>query len=178
MDKRQLTQFGRAMEALGISMIAAYSPQARGRSERTFRTHQDRLPRELAARGISSMEEANRYLAEEYLPAFNAEFKQAAIESGTAFMPWIGNGLEDILCEKHERTVSPDNCVSFAGKTLQIPQDRHRCHYVRVKVRVHRHCDGSLSILHGPRKLAAYTAKGILKESKDEQTGVNSATLR
>ena len=177
-DKRQPTQFGRAMQALGISMIAAYSPQARGRSERAFRTHQDRLPKELAARGISSMAEANRYLSEEYLSAFNAEFKQPANEPGTAFIPWIGSGLGDILCEKHERTVSPDNCVNFEGKTLQIPPDQHRCHYVRVKVRVHRHCDGSLSVLHGPRKLATYTAKGILKDPRDQQTVANSAALR
>jgi len=162
-DKRQLTQFGRAMKTLGISMIAAYSPQARGRSERAFRTHQDRLPKELAARGITSMWEANRYLAEEYLAAFNAEFKQPAIdESGTAFIQWIGIGLEDILCEQHERTVSPDNCVSFEGMRLQIPPDQYRCHYVRVKVGVHRYGDGSLGVFHGPRKLATYTAEGTL----------------
>jgi len=178
-DKGQPTQFGRAMQALGISMIAAYSPQARGRSERAFRTHQGRLPKELAARGISSMAEANRYLAEEYIATFNSEFKQPAIESGTAFIPWIGSGLEDILCEKHGRTVTSDNCINFEGKTLQIPSDQHRCHYVRVKVCVHRHCDGSLSVLHGPRKLATYTAKGILKDSKaGEQTAANSAALR
>lgn len=173
-DKRQPTQFGRGMQTLGINMIAAYSPQARGRSERAFRTHQDRLPKEMAARGIDSMAEANRYLAEEYMPAFNAEFRQPAIESGSAFIPWIGAGLEDILCEQHERTVTPDNCVSIEGMKLQIPADRYRCHYVRVKVRVHRYGDGRMAVFHGPRKLATYSADGTLRK----ETSVNSATLR
>jgi transposase len=168
-DKKNLTQFGRAMQTLGISMIAAYSPEARGRSERAFRTHQDRLPKELAAKGIVSMEEANRYLTEEYRLAFNKEFKQPAIESGSAFVPWIGSSLDDILCEQHERTVSPDNCVSFEGIKMQIPADQHRCHYVRVKVKVHRYSNGSLAVFHGPRKLATYTSNGVLIDSKDQQ---------
>ncbi|MEO1767025.1 hypothetical protein V6E02_07360, partial [Thiobacter sp. AK1] len=99
-DKHNLTQFGRAMRQLGIEMIPAYSPEARGRSERMFRTHQDRLPKELAAAGITDMAAANRYLREVYLPAFNAEFLQPAQEEGSAFVPWIGGDLDDILCEQ------------------------------------------------------------------------------
>ena len=159
-DKANPTQFGRALKQLGIEMIAAYSPQARGRSERMFRTHQERLPKELAAAGITSMAAANRYLAKVYRPAFNAEFMQPAAESGSAFVPWIGSGLDDILCEQFERTVGHDNCVRFENLALQIPPDRHRCHYVKAKVRVHRYPDGHLAILHGPRKLAAYDALG------------------
>jgi transposase len=165
-SKTQLTQFGRAMRQLGIQMIAAYSPEARGRSERAFLTHQDRLPKELALNRITDMDAANRYLVQVYQPAFNAEFMQPAPEAGSGFIPWIGENLEDILCEQDERTVSADNCISFEGKTLQIPADRYRCHYVRVKVRVHRYPDGSLAIFHGPRKLADYDKQGKLKERK------------
>ena len=163
-SKTQPTQFGRAMKHLGIEMIPAYSPEARGRSERAFKTHQERLVKELAFYEITDMEAANRYLAEVYMPAFNAEFMQPADEEGSAFMKWIGANLDDILCEQYERTVTADNCVSFEGKTLQIPADRYRCHYVKVKVRVHRYTDGNIAIFHGPRKLADYDKQGKLKE--------------
>lgn len=153
-DKKNLTQFGRAMRQLGIEMIAAYSPEARGRSERMFRTNQDRLPKELAAGGITDMVEANRYIKEVYLPAFNAEFMQPAMEEGTAFVPYIGGNLKDVLCEQHERVVGNDNCVIFEGIKLQIPKDQVRFHYVKVKVRVHRYLDSKLAIFHGPRCLA------------------------
>ncbi|TFG68551.1 MAG: ISNCY family transposase [Anaerolineales bacterium] len=165
-SKGHLTQFGRAMRQLGIEMIPAYSPEARGRSERAFGTHQGRLPKELPLYGITTMEAANRYLSEVYCPAHNAEFMQPAYEAGSAFVPWGGSNLDDILCEQHRRTVTGDNCVSFEGKMLQIPADKYRCHYVRVKVRVHRYRDGSLAVFHGPRKLADYNAQGKLEMSK------------
>jgi len=165
-SKTQLTQFGRAMKQLGIQMIAAYSPQARGRSERAFQTHQDRLVKELALHGITDMDEANRYLAKVYMPAFNVEFKKPALEEGSAFVPWIGGDIDDILCEHFERTVNADNCVSFERMVLQIPANRYRCHYVRVKVQIHRYLDGSLAIFHGPRKLADYDPRGKLKQMK------------
>ena len=168
-SKTQLTQVGRAMKQLRIEMIAAYSPEARGRSERAFKTHQERLPKELAMKRITSLTAANRYLIQEYLPAFNAEFMKPAAEQGTAFVPWVGSSLENILCEHHGRTVSPDNCISFDGKILQIPSDKYRCHYVRVKVRVHKYTDGSLSVFHGPRRLADYDSKGNLKKLKKEE---------
>jgi len=166
-SKTQPTQFGRAMKQLGIQMIAAYSPEARGRSERAFLTHQDRLVKELAFHGITEMDDANRYLAQTYMAAFNAEFMRPAPEEGTAFVPWIGNNLNDILCEQDERTVNADNCVSFEGMKLQIPANQYRCHYVRVKVLVHRYPDGSLAIFHGPRKLADYNPQGKLKMMKE-----------
>lgn len=159
-DKENLTQFGRAMKHLGIDMIAAYSPEARGRSERAFGTHQGRLPQELALAGITRMAEANRYLAEVYLPAFNAEFAQPATEEGSAFVPWIGGSLDDILCEQFERTVGSDNCVRFEGLIMQIPADRHRCHYVKARVRVNRYGNGALALFHGPRGLAYFTPEG------------------
>jgi hypothetical protein len=159
-DRDNPTQFGRAMKQLGIDMIAAYSPEARGRSERAFGTHQGRLPQELALAGITSMAQANEYLAKVYLPAFNAEFAVPALEAGSAFVPWIGGSLDDILCEQHERTVGNDNCVRFEKLILQIPADRHRCHYVNARVRVCRYANGALALFHGPRGLAYFTPDG------------------
>jgi len=166
-DKHNPTQFGQAMKRLGIVMIAAYSPQARGRSERMFSTHQERLPKELALAGITNMEAANDYLRDIYMPAFNAEFSVSATAEGSAFVPWIGGQLEDYLCERHERIVSHDNCVSFNNIKLQIPADQHRCHYVKAKVTVLRYPDGQLAILHGPRKIANYDEAG--QEIKQNQ---------
>jgi hypothetical protein len=159
-DKTQLTQFGRAMAQLGIQMIPAYSPEARGRSERAFGTHQERLPKELALAAITDLGAANRYLERRYRPAFNTEFAVAAAETGSAFVEFIGGNLDQILCEHFERTVGNDNCVRFEGLVLQIPADRHRAHYVKAKVRVHRHSTGALAIFHGPRCLARYQASG------------------
>lgn len=161
-DKSHPTQFGRALAQLGIEMIPAYSPEARGRSERAFATHQDRLVKELALHGVTTMDAANRYLDEVYRPAFNAQFARPAREAGTAFVPLLDIPLKDILCEHFERTVGRDNCVAFEGQALQIPQDEHRLHYVKAKVRVHRYPDGRLAVFHGPRKLADYNALGNL----------------
>lgn len=165
-DKKNLTQFGRAMHHLGIEMIAAYSPQARGRSERAFKTHQERLVKELALAGITTMEAANRYLQQVYLPIFNAEFSKPAATPGSAFVPWISGNLDDILCEQYSRTVGRDNCVSFEGVILQIPADTYRCNYIKAKIRVHRYLDGTLAIFHGPRKLATYDREGQLQVQK------------
>jgi hypothetical protein len=159
-DKRQRTQVGRALEQLGIEHIAAYSPQARGRSERAFGTHQTRLPKELAKAGITDMQQANRYLDTVYLPRHNAEFTVAAEHEGTAFVTPLGIHLPDILCEHHERVVGNDNCISFAGLSLQLPRDDARPHYAKVRVRVHRYVDETLAVFHGPRKLAEYDAQG------------------
>lgn len=162
-DKVNLTQFGRAMKHLGVDMIAAYSPEARGRSERAFATHQGRLPKELALVGITDMDAANGYLQDVYWPAFNAEFAQPPREDDTAFVPFVGGNLGDILCGHFGRTVGKDNCVHFESLALQIPSDRHRCHYVKAKVQVHRYQDGILAVFHNPRLLAAYDAQGAYK---------------
>ena len=170
-DKVNLTQFGRAMKQLGVSMIPAYSPEARGRSERMFRTHQDRLVKELAREGITTMESANQYLRKSYLSGFNAEFSCEPREPGTAFVPYIGTELKEILCEQYERTVGNDNCVHFDNHILQIPQDRYRFNYVKTTVRVHRYRDGTLGVFHGPRKLSTYDQQGtVLAESKKKAT--------
>lgn len=167
-DKANPTQFGRAMRQLGIDMIAAYSPEARGRSERAFATHQGRLPRELALVGITDMAAANRYLRESYMPMFNKEFAQPPQEEGTAFVPFVGGSLNDILCEQFERTVGKDNCVKFEGLALQIPGDQRRHHYVKAVVRVHRYRDDSLAVFHGPRCLAHYDAQGRVFKSDNK----------
>ena len=174
-DKKNLTQFGRAMKSLGIEMIPAYSPEARGRSERAFRTHQERLPKELALFGITRMEEANRYLNTVYRPAFNTEFGSFAPEEGSAFVPWTGESLNEILCEHFERTVGNDNCIHFNGQILQIPSDRYRFHYVRTTVRIHRYPEGSLALFHGPRKLVSFSMEelqsmGHKKNSRSPQS--------
>lgn len=168
-DKKNPTQFGRALQQLGIGMIAAYSPQARGRSERAFRTHQSRLVKELALHNISTMAAANHYLEKVYRPAFNKEFMQTAMLPDSAFVPWIGNNLDDILCEQHSRTVGRDNCVSFNNLILQIPANEYRCNYIKATIRVHCYLDGSLAIFHGPRKLAHYDAQGNVLTLKKAQ---------
>jgi len=164
-DKNNPTQFGRAMHQLGIEMIAAYSPEARGRSERAFQTHQDRLVNELKFHGITTMEKANQYLDTVYRPAFNARFTEKPAEEGSAFVPWIGNNLDDYLSEHFERTVGRDNCVSFERLTLQIPSDNYRFNYIKTKVRIHRYADRSLALFYGPRKLATYDRQGQVIDS-------------
>jgi len=159
-DKANPTQVGRALRQLGIEFIAAYSPQARGRSERMFGTLQNRLPQEMRVAGITTMEEANRFLSEQFLPKHNARFCVSAEEPGSAFVPWVGNGLDDILCIQEDRTVGNDNTIRYNNKILQIPEDKHRFHYVKAAVRVHEYPDGSLAIFHGPRRLARYNSAG------------------
>jgi len=167
-DKRRLTQFGRAMNQLGIQMIAAYSPEARGRSERFFGTIQGRLPQELALHGITDMAQANRYLSERFWPDFNHRFMVEAREPGEAFVPVLGADLDNILCLQVERHVGKDNCVSYRGKKLQIPQGRARHTYAKSTVRVHEYPDGRRAIFHGPRCLAIYDERGqqITEEEK------------
>ncbi len=169
-DKQNLTQFGRAMQHLGIEMIAAYSPEARGRSERAFATHQARLPKELALMGIRTQEAANRYLKEAYLPAFNAEFAHAAREEGSAFVPYTGMNLEEILCEQYERKANADNCVQFRNLIFQIPADTFRCNYVKTTITIHRYGSGSYGLFHGPRLLAHYDATGRRRETGTTMT--------
>ena len=170
-DKLRLTQVHRALQQLGITLIAAYSPEARGRSERAFRTLQDRLPKELALAGITEMAAANRYLTEQFMPQHNARFMVQATEAGTAFIPWVGTPLAEILCVQDARVVANDNTVHYHRQRLQIPQDPHRFHYVKVTVRVHEYPDGTLAVFHGPRCLARYHADGQLIEAGGAHPG-------
>ncbi len=162
-DKNRPTQVGRALKQLGIEHIPSYSPQGRGRMERVFGTLQSRLPPLLRLVGITTVEAANRYLADVYMPEHNARFAVAAAEAGSAFVPFVGE-LADILCVQEERVAGHDNCVRYQGLALQIPEQRHRRHYVRANVRVHHYPDGRLAIFHGPRKLADYGPDGSPRE--------------
>jgi transposase len=166
-DKDQPTQVGRALKQLGIEHIPSYSPQGRGRMERVFGTLQGRLPQMLRLAGINTVEDANRYLAEVYVAEHNARFAVEAAEPGDAFVPFVGD-LASILCVQEERVVGRDNTVRYAGLVLQIPESRHRQHYVKARVRVHEHEDGTLSLFHGPRCLARYDAAGRLQEPRAE----------
>ncbi|WHZ26179.1 MAG: Transposase [Nitrospira sp.] len=177
-DKTRLTQVHRALRQLGITLIAAYSPEARGRSERVFRTLQDRLPKELALARITTIAAANRYLTEQFLPAYNRRFAVPAVEAGTAFVPWIGSNLAEILCVQDERVVANDNTVRYQGQHLQIPPDQHRFHYVKTTVRVHAYPDSTLAVFHGPRCLARYQPDGRVIESKDAPSSRRGPTRR
>jgi transposase len=177
-DTTRLTHVHRALRQLGITLIPAYSPEARGRSERVFRTLQDRLPKELALAEITDMAAANRYVREHFLPAYNQRFAVPAPEPGTAFIPWVGPSLAEILCVQEERVVAKDNTVRYQGLSLQIPQDPHRFHYVKVTVRVHEYSDGTLAVFHGPRCLARYHADGRLIEPEAESRRRKPPTVR
>jgi hypothetical protein len=137
-DSRARTLVGRALAQLGIEHIPAYSPEARGRCERAFRTLQDRLPKELDLARIIDVEAANRFLREVYLPAHNARFAVAAEQEGSAFVAVDPVLLADILCVHEERIVGNDNTVSYDRRRLQIPPSPIRPYYVRAKVRVHQ----------------------------------------
>jgi hypothetical protein len=159
-DKTQLTQVGRALSQLGITHIPSYSPQARGRMERVFGTLQNRLPQELRLARIRTVAAANRYLKDRFVPDYNARFAVPAAEPGSAFLPYVGRPIEDVLCIQEDRVVGADNCVSWKRRSLQIPPQRHRQHYVRATVRVHEYPDGCLAIFDGPRCLARFDPKG------------------
>jgi transposase len=160
-SKETLTQVGRALAELGIEHIPSYSPEGRGRMERVFGTLQNRLPPVLRLEEIATAEAANRFLAETWLAEHNARFAVPPAEEGSAFVPFVGD-LASALCSKHERIVGNDNCVRFEGLSLQIPEQRHRRHFVRVVVQVRQYPNSALAIFHGPRRLADYAPDGAL----------------
>jgi transposase len=168
-SKDQLTQVGRALAQLGIEHIPAYSPEARGRSERMFRTLQDRLPKDMALAGIRDVEAANRYLREVWLAGHNARFAVAPADSASAFVPVAEAQWRDVLCIQEERVVAPDNTVSWGRRRLQIPPHPARAHFVKAKVKVHAYPNGELAIFHGPRCLVRWTPEQIA--SSDQPQG-------
>jgi hypothetical protein len=161
-DKDCPTQVGRALRHLGIEHIPAYSPEARGRSERMFGTLQDRLPKELKLAGISSIEAANRFLREVYLAEHNARFARPPEIAESAFVAADRSLLNEILCIEEERVVARDNTVAYGGLRLQLPESRLRAHYVKARVKLRHYPDGTLAVFHGPRRLARYDAGGRL----------------
>jgi len=164
-DKDHLTQVGRALQRLGIEHIPAYSPQARGRSERMFGTLQDRLTKELKLAGIHDVAAANRFIAEVYLPAHNARFARPPEIADSAFVAVFDRAaLVETLCVHEDRVVARDNTVAYGGRCLQLPESRVRAHYVKARVKVHEYPDGTLAVFHGPRLLARYDADGHLAD--------------
>ena len=159
-DKQRRTQVGRALHELGIEMIPAYSPQARGRSERSFGTWQGRLPQELRLRNIHGLEAANVFLREQYIAEFNRWFQVAAAQGGSAFLSSKRQDLERVFSLQFERAVQRDNTVSFQNLSLQIDRVGWRATLAGCQVVVHQHLDGTLSLTHGPHGLGRYTAQG------------------
>jgi transposase len=160
-DPHRLTQVGRALRELGIQMIPAYSPQARGRSERSFGTWQGRLPQELRLHGITTLEAANDFLREHYIGEFNHRFQVPAAQRGSAFLPCPRKNLDLIFSLQFERTVNRDNTVSFQNLQLQIERVQWRGTLAGCTVMVHQHLDGSISLTHGPHRLGRYSAQGV-----------------
>lgn len=159
-DPHRLTQVGRALRELGVQMMAAYSPQARGRSERNFGTWQGRLPQELRLHGITSLGGANQFLREHYIAEFNQRFQVKAAQPGTAFTRCARRDLDRVFTLQFERTVNRDNTVSWQSLSLQIERVSWRATLAGCNVLVHQHLDGTLSISYGPHTLGRYTAEG------------------
>jgi transposase len=160
-DPQRLTHVGRALQQLGIRMIPAYSPQARGRSERNFGTWQGRLPQELRLRGITSLEEANRFLRQEYVAEFNRRFVVPAAQPGSAFLPLQGQDLERVFALQHQRVVNRDNTVEIAHRVLQMEKTPWRNTLAGCSVIVYEHLDGTLSVGYGPHLVGRFNAQGI-----------------
>jgi transposase len=165
-DPHRLTQVGRALREMGIRMIPAYSPQARGRSERSFGTWQGRLPQELRLHKIASLEAANVFLREHYIAEFNRSFQVAAAQRGSAFLACRRRDLDLVFSLQFERAVNRDNTVSFQNLSLQIEAVRWRATLAGCQVMVHQHLDGTLSLTHGPHLLGRYTAEGAAQGAK------------
>src|SRR6266571_5868821 len=159
-DKERLTQVGRALARLGIEHIPAYSPQARGRSERMFGTLQGRLPKELRLAGIRTVEAANVWLKAHYMAEHNAAFAIKAEQQGTAFVADRHEAWREALCVIEERTVANDNTIAWSGRRLQLPESRLRPHFVKASKRVHAYPDGTVSVFLGPHRLARFATDG------------------
>jgi transposase len=165
-DYHRRTQVGRALHELGVQMIPAYSPEARGRSERNFGTWQGRLPQELRLRQLGTLEAANRFLREEYMAEFNRRFQVAPRQRGNAFVPCRSRDLERIFSLQFERSVNRDNTVSFQNLSLQIERVRWRATLAGCQVVVHQHLNGTLSLTHGPHCLGRYDGGGAPLSTK------------
>ena len=162
-DPQHSTQIGRALKQLGIELILAYSPQARGRCERLFGTWQGRLPQEFRLRNITTVEAANDFLRQDWIALHNASFSVEAEQTGTAFVTYPGKDLEKIFSQQQKRVVDNDNTVRFAGRCLQIPQQTFRFSMARCPVLVCEHLDQTLTVHYGHHVLGHYDAAGQLR---------------
>ena len=159
-SRTQQTQVGRALSHLGIEHIAAYSPEARGRSERMFGTLQGRLPKDLRLAAITTVAAANAWLKTHYISGHNAAFAIKAEQEGTAFVTDPHEAWREALCVAEERTVANDNTIAWNGRRLQLPESRLRPHFVKAVVRVHEYPDGTASVFLGPHRLATFKPDG------------------
>jgi transposase len=172
-DPQRLTQIGRALKELGIQMIPAYSPQARGRSERNFGTWQGRLPQELRLRGITTREGANEFLREEYISEFNRRFRVPSTQPGSAFLPCRRKDLDLVFSLQQMRTVAQDNTIQIGAGWLQIEPTGWRGSLAGCRVVVHEHLDGTRTICYGPHVVGRYNRQGwpLLEERYAAGTG-------
>ena len=174
-SKTQQTQVGRALSHLGIEHIAAYSPQARGRSERMFSTLQGRLPKELRLAGIKTVEAANAWLKAHYIAEHNAAFAIKAEQPGTAFVADRHEAWREALCVIEERSVGNDNTIAWGGWRLQLPESRLRPHFVKAVVQVHEYPDGTVSVFLGPHRLATFADGQQISPDAPQSGGVLGA---
>jgi hypothetical protein len=165
-DKTRVTQVGRALRELGVEMIPAYSPQARGRSERNFGTWQNRLPQELRLAGIHTLEEANRFLGERYIAEFNRLFAKPAREKGTAFRKCTRKDLDQVFSIQTERTVGKDNTVAIRERYWQLERTPFRRTLADCRVLICEHLDGTVSVRWGPHTVGRFDAEGRPREEK------------
>jgi hypothetical protein len=172
-DKHRPTQVGRALKELGIQMIAAYSPQARGRSERSFGTWQGRLPQELRLADITTVEGANDFLRDRYIGEFNGKFSVSAAEKGTAFRRTSRTDLNWIFTVQTERVVAKDNTVAIANRLWQIDKTRFRNTLAGSTVTIHEHMDETVSIRFGPHVVGRYDGNGerLTETAREKRRG-------
>ena len=170
-DRGVKTQIVRALEQMGSKLIAAMSPQARGRCERVFGTWQGRLPQELRLRNITTVEGANAYLPDWIAKEHNQKFTVSAKEKDTAFVPYFGTDLDKIWSNQQDRVVNNDNTVSYQNLRLQIPQQRFRYSMAKCGVLVCRHLDQTISLYYGLHQLGRYDSQGQLLSAPSAKTG-------
>lgn len=178
-DYDRPTQVGRAMKELGVQMIPSYSPQARGRSERSFSTWQGRLPQELRLRKIRTLEGANKFLNDHYIGEFNRRFTVPAAERGTAFMSCRHRNLELVFTQRYERTVNRDNTISFYNVIMQLERAHWRHTLAGSKAIIHQHLDLTLTIMIAGHHIGHYSAEGkLLTPLSKQQIKAVEKTLR
>ena len=173
-DPERLTQVGRALKELGIQMIPAYSPQARGRSERNFGTWQGRLPQELRLRGITTVEPPMSSCARSISPSSIERFRVPPAQPGSAFLPCRRKDLDLVFSLRHERSVARDNTIELGKRTLQIEPVGWRTSLAGCRALVHEHLDGTLTVSYGPHIVGRYNAQGwpLLEDKRARRKAV------
>jgi hypothetical protein len=174
-DRERPTQIARALKQLGINLILADSPQARGRCERIFGTWQGPLPQEFRLRGITEVKAANEFLRNDWITIHDASFTVKAEQSGTAFVPYTGTELDQIFSQQHDRVIDNDNTVRYENRCLQIPQQTFRFSLARCPVLVCEHLDSTISLHYGPHRLGHYDSQGQLLPIPHPKTGQAAA---